>query len=670
MPASARASFVLALALALSSPAVAVASGRPAPPDTARVFQLGAIEVVALRPQGVAALEEQVGGHALREPGRPDYAGALAQVPCLAVSNGGQRNEAGLYLRGFDLRQVSLLVDGIPVYVPYDGYVDLRRFTTFDVSRITVAKGFSSVLYGPNALGGAINVQTQRPAAVLDVSGGAAVSSGAGSESYLSVGSRRERWYVQAAGSCLYQRDFPLSAEYRPVRAQPAGDRLNAKREDWRSSLKLGFTPRVTDEYVLALASQHGAKGNPPYAGSRPGQAVRYWRWPEWDKDDVYLITRTALPWASWLQGRFYYDHFRNELRAYDDSTFTTMLKRSSFKSYYDDPTLGGSLEWALPTGARNTIRASVQAKFDRHQEHDAGTPVKKMDDLSLCYAGEDTWRLAGPLTAVFGASYARRRALTAQDLVAGRTVNLPTGSNSAWNGELALVWDVGRGALRGSVARRTRFATMKDRFSYKMGTAIPNPDLAPESAVHYDVAYTGVPLAGLAMRVAVFHSRIADLIQSVDHAAMVDGAPVSQMRNVGDARIAGFEAGFDATPWRALGVGAAYSYVDRKNLDAPGVRQTGLPRHSVTACVEVSPVRSCSLRVSVSGHGERYATSTGLTLAPFVTVESRGAVEVVPGVSLEAGVANLMDVQYELDEGHPEPGRSGFAGLRFGFTR
>ncbi len=35
-------------------------------------------------------------------------------------------------VRGYDVRQVPLYIDGIPVYVPYDGYVDFSRFTTAD----------------------------------------------------------------------------------------------------------------------------------------------------------------------------------------------------------------------------------------------------------------------------------------------------------------------------------------------------------------------------------------------------------------------------------------------------------------------------------------------------------------------------------------------------------
>ena len=40
----------------------------------------------------------------------------------------------------------------------YDGEMDLGRFTTFDLSRIDISKGASSVLYGANTMGGAVNL--------------------------------------------------------------------------------------------------------------------------------------------------------------------------------------------------------------------------------------------------------------------------------------------------------------------------------------------------------------------------------------------------------------------------------------------------------------------------------------------------------------------------------
>lgn len=81
----------------------------------------------------------------------------------VTLSKVGARNEEMIYVRGFDLRQVPIFLDGIPVYVPYDGYADLGRFNTFGIAHIDIAKGFSSLIYGPNTLGGAINLVSRKP---------------------------------------------------------------------------------------------------------------------------------------------------------------------------------------------------------------------------------------------------------------------------------------------------------------------------------------------------------------------------------------------------------------------------------------------------------------------------------------------------------------------------
>ncbi len=71
---------------------------------------------------------------------------------------------------------------------------------------------------------------------------------------------------------------------------------------------------------------------------------------------------------------------------------------------------------------------------------------------------------------------------------------------------------------MKGSVARKTRFATIKDRYSYRMGQAIPNPDLGAEAAVNFDLSYSGKIADKLSLQASVFNSNINDIIQQVDN--------------------------------------------------------------------------------------------------------------------------------------------------------
>ncbi len=123
------------------------------PKDSSKVFYLGEIVVMGTRESTSSPFQQNIIPQSeMENHHRLDASHALDLLSGLSLSNVGGRNESMVYVRGFDLRQVPVFIDGIPEYVPYDGYVDLARFTTFDLSEITIMKGFSSVLYGPNAM--------------------------------------------------------------------------------------------------------------------------------------------------------------------------------------------------------------------------------------------------------------------------------------------------------------------------------------------------------------------------------------------------------------------------------------------------------------------------------------------------------------------------------------
>jgi hypothetical protein len=66
-------------------------------------------------------------------------------------------------------RQLPLFIEGVPVYVPYDGNVDLSPLGVEDHWGILVSKGLASLLYGPNTLRGAVNVVCRKPTPQLEL---------------------------------------------------------------------------------------------------------------------------------------------------------------------------------------------------------------------------------------------------------------------------------------------------------------------------------------------------------------------------------------------------------------------------------------------------------------------------------------------------------------------
>ena len=166
-------------------------------------------------------------------------------------------------MRGVDLRQVPLFVDGIPVYVPFDGYVDLDRFVTDDLSEVRITKGMTSVLIGPNALGGAINLVTKRPTKPFNSLFNATFGSGAERAFDTTIGVMRPGWYAQGTGSWLQANDFPMSGDFVPNALEDGGARNNSSRRDAKTSLKFGWTPSGHGEYAVTYVLQRGQKDVP-----------------------------------------------------------------------------------------------------------------------------------------------------------------------------------------------------------------------------------------------------------------------------------------------------------------------------------------------------------------------------------------------------------------------
>jgi len=229
------------LLLCLALACTAAHAVHAADADEKRAPQLETITVLGQRTPVGQIGEDQVSSLVtaddMRRFNRNTVGDALNLLSGVAMSNN-SRNEKTIYVRGFDARQVPLFIDGIPLYVPYDGYVDFNRFTTADLAGIQVAKGFSSVLYGPNALGGAINLISRKPKTPFEGDATVGFASGSERQTSVNVGSNQGSWYLQASASYAQGDSFPLSADFKPTATEDGGQRENAYHKDSNGSFK------------------------------------------------------------------------------------------------------------------------------------------------------------------------------------------------------------------------------------------------------------------------------------------------------------------------------------------------------------------------------------------------------------------------------------------------
>lgn len=632
--------------------------------SSASVFKLGTVTVLGSQPEGAELMPVQIDASEITLLEKRDVAQALATLPGVTLTRFGGRNEASVYVRGFGRNQTPIFIDGVPAYVPYDGYVDLARFTPYDIASISVAKGFSSVLYGANTMGGAINLVSRQPASPSEGEISAGYFSGDGYQASLNLGARRKTWYAQLGLSYVDQKTFPLSSDFVAVKAEDGGDRENAQHTDKKASAKVAYTPNATDEYALGFIRQEGEKGTPPYTGAISSY-LKYWRWPRWDKQTAYYVSSTKLGTTGYIKPRFFYDWYDNALDQYSNSSYTTLLTGSYAPSQYRDHSYGASLEAGADLFPGNTLKGSAHSKYDYHDEQVLGQPHYLYEDRTLSFGLEDTWRWTKDWSLLTALGYDARKALRADQVNPDNTPVSLT-SFDGLNPQLGLFFKpANQGTWHATIARKSRFPTIKDRYSYKFSTAFPNPGLKAENALHYDLGYDCQLAKGASLHASLYCSRIHDAIQSV---SKVNGTTRSQNQNVGTVENRGFDLGATYAWSGWFKIGGSYTYLHQRNITAPSIMATDTPLHSGMVYSELQALPWLSVVPSVEFSSWRYADTAGTKLGGYASTGLKLVARLPHRSYASAGVANLLDKNYQLQDGYPEEGRNWFINLRHEF--
>jgi iron complex outermembrane receptor protein len=628
-------------------------------------FQLGEIRIIAEQNQ-FDQVASKVDDQKMQQFHRSNIGDALNLLSGVTSSKN-SRNEQMIYVRGFDARQVPLFIDGIPVYVPYDGYVDFNRFTTADLAEIQVAKGFSSIQYGANTLGGAINLVTRKPQRELEGNVRLGFSEGQERQAAINVGTNQGSWYFQTAASYLARDGFKLSSDFQPTATEDGGLRNNSQSKDSKYSIKLGITPNTTDEYALSYIKQDGEKGNPPTTGTT---AIRYWKWPYWDKESLYFNSITALTQNESLKIRAYHDRYDNELNSYTNDRYEKLKTSgqgsvSTGRSIYHDRINGASVVLESDRLQGHQLSFTGHYKTDEHRELDATqTQNTHFEDRIWSLGVEDNIQLLPQTFMSFGISQHR---LDPQKVFSVENPYTLPDQQKVTDVQAGLFYDgFDNAQLYATVAKKSRLPTLKDRYSQRLGTFIENPELQAEHALNYEVGYKANLSDQLHLDAVLFYSDIKDKIQTV---ANVKGSK-SQMQNIGQVHIAGTELGLQYQPTSWFAYGGNYTYLKLKNETDTNVKITDIPQHKLTSYVVLSPIDNVKLQVGIERNSSRWVSNTlkldGYQIAnlqlSYDLTQRRGQWHFATGIN------NLADKNYALADGFPSAGRMWFANSSWSF--
>lgn len=143
----------------LAAACLALAAGTA---EAAPVYQLRGITVTATRQaeslQDVPANVQVVTEKQIRERNVQTAAEAVSMATGVYVDH---TTEPSVSIRGYDSKNVLVLLDGQPMNSGWNGNVDWGMIPVDNIRRVEVVSGGQSALYGGRAVGGVINIMTK-----------------------------------------------------------------------------------------------------------------------------------------------------------------------------------------------------------------------------------------------------------------------------------------------------------------------------------------------------------------------------------------------------------------------------------------------------------------------------------------------------------------------------
>jgi len=443
----------------------------------------------------------------------------------------GAKSEFRIKIRGFESERIALLYDGIPIYEPFFNSFDLKTLTSEEIESIKIVKGASSVLYGPNTLGGVVEVLTKRP--------------NPPSLSLKTLYDSNNSLNLSSSGAVRLKKiflsgfaQFDRSEGFKWNKGGEVTARENSDYERKNITGKLYFYPNERSE-ILFEAGYYSSEFGIPWATEYYNP--RYWRFKSWNRFQLNLGGTFSLSKNSHLKFRSYYLRHDNVLDAYTSE----QMDELQWQSTYKNDSYGSFLLGSFPLSSWDELKFSLTFRDDRARiQDDLGLEWKEFEHRTLSLGFENYLALVPKWKLVAGAS------LDHLDKQSGE-------NKTSLNPILGLKFNpADYFDLHATVSQKARFPSMRSLYSTQAG----NPDLKDERGAGYELGARYE--RKFILDGAIFYERIKDLIQAV---RLPNGFQTNA--NIGKAHIFGFELGLEKA-FRWLTLSLNYTYLDGKNED------------------------------------------------------------------------------------------------------
>lgn len=201
---------------------------------------------------------------------------------------------------------------------------------------------------------------------------------------------------------------------------------------------------------------------------------------------------------------------------------------------------------------------------------------------------------------------------------------------------------------FKGNLAMGYRNPSFRELYLYRMA----NPDLQPEKMMNYELSVSKSFSRYLSAELTAYYSKGDNLIQQVDMKNMNTGSFINK----------GIEVSARSHPIDNLWIQTSYSYL-HTSLD----NLTGAPKNQYYLRVQWRPWSFIGIDADLKGTGGLYVAD-GIDHQSYALVDLKITWDVCRYVSLFCRLDNITDARYMINRGYDMPGFTAMGGFRLSF--
>ncbi|MBT3066129.1 TonB-dependent receptor domain-containing protein [Rhodoferax sp. U11-2br] len=553
--------------------------------------------------------------------GQSSLKDVLAFQPGVQItSSGGYRSATGVFLRGASSSQAIVLIDGVRVGSATLGTAAFENMPLDRIERIEILRGAASALYGPDAVGGVIQIFTREPEDGFH----ATASVGAGSD-----GQRQASASLRGRDGAIGY-SLGLSKEKATgitLTNSPVASSYNPDKDSFEvSSVDAKFSAQLSKQHLLSLSLMHsemdyqfdGTSSTNPLGLTK--LTTDAWTRPVLNLASLKWDAQWAPDWKSSLTLASSDDESVNDYYRYSDGALNGSSRYDTHRtqaSWQNDINLGADVLTVLLETRSEEVESSTNytvkkrdinsgmLSYALNQANWNALAVVRHDDNSQ-FGGFDNWAFSGGYKLS-----SNWRAVASL----GTSFQAPTFNQLYYPG-------------------------------YGSTTVTPQRNRASELGLKYQQG-------SLSAGVVAYHNEVKGFIDPATNTqsslAVLRGVTLSLQNQVGDTRYA-----------------VSYDYAD------PYAQPSALRLVRVARNVLNFNVNHRMGAVSVFGElklssdrVDNNLTFTGRDVLAGYSLLNVGATwKINKDLSLLARINNLTDANYVLSNGYAMPGRNAFVSL------